>query len=208
MFNISNFRSEIGENGVLRNNRYLVTFVAPKYLRDGTRSRTSTDSITLRCETAQLPGMQFATIDGPPRLGYGPIESTPYGVTFEDLSLTFIVDKNSYVHKFFYDWVNCIVNYNNEGRVTPAGNRGPVQGMKTYEVGYRADFSTNINITVYDGIRNTQTKEEGPVLTATAYNAYPKALPSVDLTWQPTDEVVKLTIPFSYTDYNITHHKS
>lgn len=204
MFKIDNFKSEINTYGVLRNNRYVVDFTPPEYLKG---QYSSLDRIELRCEAAQLPGMQFATIDGPPRLGYGPIESTPYGVTFEDLSLTFVVDKDSYVHKFFYDWVNCIVNYNNAGAITPQGaTRGPISGMKTYEVGYRSKFSTSVNIIVYDGVAKPGDTETS-VLTATAYNAYPKALPSVDLNWQPTDEVVKLTIPFSYTDYNILYNK-
>lgn len=203
MFNISNFRSEIDSRGVLRTNRFLVTFNTPIYLKD----RYVTRQFSLRCEAAQLPGMQFATIDGPPRLGYGPIESTPYGVVFEDMSLTFIVDSNSVVHKFFYDWVNCIVNYNNKGSPTAAGMNGPVSNMRTYEVGYRKDFSTDVSVTMYNGTKKDGAAHEEKVLTAKIYNAFPKGLPSVDLAWEQQDGIVKLTIPFNYTDYNIEYFK-
>ena len=204
MFDISTFRSEIDERGVLRTNRFLVTFGAPKYLNKKHR----TEQMTLRCEAAQLPGMQFATIDGPSRLGYGPIESTPYGVTFEDMSLTFLVDSKSDVHRFFYDWVNSIVNFNNQGAITPVGYNGPVAGMRTYEVGYKTDFSTNIEVTMYSGKKGPNQSTETKVLTAKAYNAFPKSLPSVDLAWEQQDGVVKLTIPFSYTDFNIKYHNT
>lgn len=206
MLNIEKFKAEISNKGVLKTNRFLVKFRMPNYLipKYGTNG---TQQLELRCEAAQLPGMQFATIDGPPRLGYGPIESTPYGVVFEDMSLTFIVDANSSVYKLLYDWTNAIVNYNNQGYITPSGARGTVSGMKTYEVGYKYDYSTDITVVMYDGVKPSGGGEETPVLQSVAYNAFPKGLPSVDLAWEANDQYVKLTIPFSYTDYNVIYPK-
>ncbi len=197
MFKIDQFQSEINKNGILQNNRFVVNFPSPSYLLKKYPG-TAMQNILLRCETAQIPGMQFATVDGPARLGYGPIESTPYGVAFEDVSMTFIVDTRSKVHKYFYDWVNSIVNFHSRGGTTLNRDLGPVKGMKTFEVGYKKDYSTDINVMMY-------TPKNQMVMQTTLYKAFPKAIPSVDLSWQATDEIVKMTIPFSYTDFEVQY---
>lgn len=199
--------SEIKSNGVMRTNRYTVTFASPEYLRDlqtstetdASKSVPTTDRISLRCETVQLPGMSFATIDGPPRPGYGPIESIPYSPVFDDISLTFTVDSRGQIHRFFYVWVNSIVNFHAKGQTQlKDSTKGPVSGMRTYEVGYKDKYFTDIKIDVYD-------VTDKRILTATAYRAFPKLLPSVDLGWATNDEYVRLSIPFSYTDFEIEY---
>ena len=211
MFDINAFRTEINNGGVLRNNKYHVSFAAPKYLRDaqlvGTldNSGTSTplDVITLRCESVQLPGMSFASVDNASRAGYGPIETMPYGVIYDDITLSFIVDAKSDVHRFFYNWVNSIVNFHSQGQSKLKDHLGPVDKMKTYEVGYKDNYVTDITVDVYDGLETTEKKAGNKVLTAKIYRAFPKLLPSVDLAWAATDEMVRLSIPFSYTDFEV-----
>lgn len=197
MFKIDQFQAEINKAGVLRNNRFVVNFTSPKYLASKYPG-TAMQNIMLRCEAAQIPGMQFATVDGPARLGYGPIEATPYGVAFEDVSMTFIVDSKSNLHKYFYDWVNSIVNFQSRGGAALKDALGPVKGMKTFEVGYKNDYSTNIKVMMYN-------PKNQKILQTTMYKAFPKAVPSMDLSWQATDEIVKLTIPFSYTDFQVEY---
>lgn len=222
MFNIKGFMSEINTGGVLRTNRYHVTFAAPAYLRDDAltstlndqNTSTPLDRISLRCESVQLPGVTMATIDGaPPRMGYGPIESMPYGTVFDDITLSFIVDAKSEVHRFFYKWVNSIVNFHAQGQTKLRESLGPVKGMKTYEVGYKKNFTTDLTITVYDGV-NSKTQENGQnvflvqgkrVMEVKVYNAFPKLLPSLDLSWGSNDEIVRLQMPFSYTDFEVNY---
>jgi len=214
--------SEINTGGVLRTNRYHVTFAAPVYLRDDAltsalndnSTSTPLDRISLRCESVQLPGVTMATIDGaPPRMGYGAAESMPYGTVFDDITLSFIVDAKSEVHRFFYKWVNTIVNFHSQGQSKLRESLGPVRGMKTYEVGYKKNFTTDLTITVYDGV-NTRTVENGQnvylvqgkrVMEVKVYNAFPKLLPSLDMSWGSNDEIVRLQIPFSYTDFEVQY---
>lgn len=217
MFKISDFAAEINKSGVLRNNRFLCSFAAPKYLSQAGR-RTSADQLdidgqgntqlerlSLRCEAVQLPGISFATIDGPPRPGYGPLEATPYNTIFDDITLTFIVDNRSDVHRFFYKWMNTIVNFNSQGQSKLKDASGPVPGMKTYEVGYKDKFATDLIIDVYDASEAGGTLIGKKVMRAKAYRAFPKALPSLDLNWGTNDDVVKLTIPFTYTDFDVEY---
>lgn len=199
--------SEIQSAGVLRSNRYIMTFGAPKYLRDalatnGLDNAATTDvpldRITLRCESVQFPGMSFATVDSAPRFGYGAIEAIPYGTIFDDITATFIVDARSDIHRFFYKWVNTIVNFNARGQSKLKDSTGVVRGMKTYEVGYKDDYVTDIAITVYD-------QNDVKIMTGTAYRAFPKLLPTVDLGWGTNDDYVKLSMPFSYTDFAVDY---
>lgn len=226
--------TEIQNAGVLRTNRYFVSFAPPKYLVDKISSSNldkvgssmPLDRITLRCESAQIPGMSLATIDGPPRPGYGPIEAIPYGTIFDDITLSFIVDSRSDIHKFFYEWMNCIVNFHSKGQSKLKDASGPVGGMKTYEVGYKDDFCTDLIITVYDTFddvaagaapteRPANAVQATPstaaisnkIMTAKAYRAFPKLLPSFDLSWGSNDEFVRLQIPFTYTDFDVEYHQ-
>jgi hypothetical protein len=191
-FEISKFRTEIDTGGVLRTNRFIVQFP---------NAGNTENMLSLRCESVQWPGVSFMTMDTPPRAGYGATELIPYAPIFEDVTLSFIVDKNSKTHKFFFDWMNRIVNLQSEGQTNlkGAGAKKPA-----YEVGYKKDYSTDINITMY---RETGTTEGNDrVMTATLYGAFPKALPSFELNWGSENEVLRLNVQFAYTDYFIQYH--
>lgn len=214
MFKLSEFITEVESRGVMRTNTFLVNFGLPVALRQPSETKSaSLEMMTLRCDSVQLPGMGFATIDGPPSLGYGPIEAIPYGAVFDDITCTFLVDARGDIHKFFYNWMNAIVNFNAQGQTKLKDSTGPITGMKPYEVNFKDDITTTINIEVYDtgtGVSNDpsnkSTRTGQKVMTARAYKAFPKILPSLDLSWGTTDEVVRLSIPFNYTDFNIEYH--
>jgi hypothetical protein len=192
MFNIEKFNSEISTKGVMRSNRFLASITIPKYLKNDP-GLAKADQITIRCEQAQLPGMAFATADNVGiRLGYGPMEGVPYGVTFDDVNLVFILDAEGKVYEFFYKWVNSIVGFESLG-----------QTKQSYEVGYKDYYNADITIDVYD---TTQDPESGKkVLSVTMFRAYPKFLPSIDLNWGSESEIIRLPIQFNYTDFKITY---
>jgi hypothetical protein len=199
MFKISNFTAEINKGGVLQPNRYLVTFMLPKALQNSSVS----DILTLRCESAQMPGLILASADGPPRMGYGPSEKNPYNAIFDDINLIFTLDKAAKVHKVFYDWFNIIVNYQSEGLQTMQSNGDTSIAASTdwapYEVGYKDDYVTTLNIEVYD-------MNDKKIMSAIAYRAFPKGMQSVDLAWANDSDIIKLPISFTYTDYKMKYY--
>lgn len=194
-FEISKFRSEINTGGVLKTNRFVVEFPA--------LTGVSKEMVSLRCESVQWPGVSFMTMDTPPRAGYGATELIPYAPIFEDVTLSFIVDKNSKVHKFFYEWMNKIVNLQSEGQTNLKGDGG--EKKPAYEVGYKKDYSAEIHITMF---RDTGvSKEENhAAMTAKLYGAFPKALPAFELNWGSENEVLRLNVQFAYTDYYIKYY--
>lgn len=202
MFKLSNFMQEINKNGTLKNNRYMVSFNAPTYLA----GEPGMERLSLRCESAQMPGVTFATIDGAPRFGYGPIESNPYGVIFDDATMTFLLDAKGNVHKFFYKWSNSIVNYQARGQTALKDANGPVSGMKTFEVGYKDKYVTDITITVYnDASIGKDSAEPNKVMETKLYRAFPKNLPQFDLSWNNTNDLIRLPISFNYTDFSVKY---
>lgn len=199
MFNISNFRSSVNNKGVLKSNKYLVQFKAPTYLID---RYPSTELMSLRCETVSIPGFDFLSADGPPRMGYGAIEKHPYVPGFSGMSLTFLMDSKSVIYNFFYDWTMSIVNFRGKGGTN---YRNANSRWKPYEVGYKDYYKTDLNISVYDGAKaDDSSKMAGnEILSLQVYSAFPLGLPSIPLAWE-SSELVRLTVPFSYTDFEMT----
>lgn len=204
---INDFISNINTKGVLRDNKYIAYFGQPNYLRRLTKYQKlyNNDLLKMRCESASIPGLQFAGIDGPPRMGYGPIEFNPYNVVYEDINLTFLVDSESAVHKIFYDWMNTIVNFRSRGQsligaaATPVG---PVSGMAVYEVGYKDYYTTDLTIEVYTGVES----DTKPSMTFHAYKAFPKTITPLNLNWAD-GQPIKLQVTVAYTDFEITYGK-
>lgn len=195
MFKIQKFMADISKRGILRNNRFEIIIETPEYLR----SKYTSDDVSIRCESIQFPGMAFLTADVMPRPGYGAVESNPYSVQFDDISATFLVDANSNVHKFFYLWTNAIVNYNALGQ-NYYKDSVIIPGSKTYEVGYKDKFASKaLTIRVYD-------LNERVVMEAVAYRAFPRVMPSFDLSWAADNDMVKLNMQFTYTDFNVKYN--
>lgn len=197
--NIKEFTSSVNKRGILKNNKYLVTmgFGKDHYLNGRGNELKLLQS---RCDSVSLPGVAFASADGPPRLGYGPMEKHPYATNFEDLSLTFMVDAGSEVHKTLFDWVNVIVNFKQaQGASVLNKKQGPMKAF-AYEVGYRDSYAATLQVNVY---KDTGQK----AMSFIAYNAFPMAFPSAGLNWNEGD-LLRLTIPFTYTDYDVRYEKN
>lgn len=181
-FKISEFTADINKRGVLHSHSFEAKFRKPDCL---SASNSTPENLSIRCESASIPGVTLATAEGPPRLGVGPNEAQPYGVTFDDITLGFVVDRKSEIYKYFYQWMNYIVGYSSIGNAE-----------SNYEVGYRKKFMTEIEVTLFDA-------SQKQIQKVTMRRAYPKSIAAVDLNWDSQGTLVKLSIPFSYKFYDI-----
>jgi len=196
---IKRFTSSINNKGVLKNNRFEAQF---GFLNDSYMSKSKAldgNLLTLRCDSATLPGVSFASADGPPRLGYGPAEKHPYNPMFEDLTLTFMVDAGSQIHKMFYDWVGSIVNFEGYGAsvLDKPSTKSPSTKAQAYEVGYRDKYAATLTLRVFNTV-------DARVMIFEAYNTFPMALPQMSMNWNEGD-VLRLNIPFAYTDFTVNY---
>lgn len=218
MFQISNFQASLDKSGVMRTNRFIAFFNLPDYLKDNKELYGYGDAlISLRCQAAQIPGISLNTIDQP-RIGIGPVENVASNITIDDITLTFLVDAQSKIHNLFYDWFNTIVNF--QGSKGQSALDKPYNiGKSTsaaFEVGYKDSYTTDILISVYDGVTPSGTSVNGqatptiadgnvPIMNIRAFKAFPKTLPSIDMDWNSNDEVVKMSVPFSITDFEVSY---
>lgn len=189
MFSIADFRASIDTQGVIKSNRFLAVIPKPKVVDIDLGSL-----LTLRCESVTLPGIDLASSDGPPRFGYGPQQKHPYNAMFSDMQLTFVMDAKTTIHKFFYKWVNGIVNFNSKGGKEMKSIQK--NNMRPYESSYKDDYAVNITIEVYNDLAEK-------AYSVKVYQAFPMSLPAETLSWQEEGELLKMRIPFAYTDYEI-----
>jgi hypothetical protein len=191
-FSVSKFRSEIVNNGVLPQNRFIVIFTIPKILNAG---KPNTEYLSMRCENASIPGVNFFTSQTV-RYGYGQIERRPYLPSFNPMTLSFIVDQKSTIIAYFRDWTNGIVNHDISSGIYGTGNAAlqPNEMVAMpYQLNYKDDYiCKQMQIYVYDYQNKKQIK-------VTLYDAYPLSTNDVNLSWGDT-ETMKYNVTMQYTN--------
>jgi len=165
--NISDFMSSFTKD-LARPNRFEV-FIPPVGRLQLTNSK-------LRCETAELPGRTFSTIEQ--KFGSNPLEKYPYHTIYNDLSLTFIVSGDMAEKNFFDSWMELVV---------PSSNFNPK---------YKKDYISEITIVQYD-------LQNNPTYSVDLIDCYPISVNQLDLDWS-SDGHHKLTVVFAYTYWTKT----
>lgn len=185
-FNIRDFRGSINKEGVLLQNKFLMTVTPPKKL-----NLSSTKNITLRCDSVNLPGKALLTEDLVYRHGYGLPERIPYGSQFQDVTATYMLDREAAQLKFFNDWSELI-----HGTDSSRGLLNKNQsGGSAYEVEYKSNYATTVSIYVY----NDKSKN---AIECTLYEAFPQMIQDKQLSWGEA-EVLKVGIGFYYRNAKI-----
>jgi hypothetical protein len=194
--------------GVVSTHSYLVTFSKPN-LGSGTASPLakfidqSSSILSMRCDSAILPGVRLLKDETIRRCGYGPIERVPYSVQFNDITLNWVLDTRGKVMEFFNMWMNMIVNHDSAGTrdmLTP--KRTGDLDFSPYEIGYKDDYVIpKMNIFVYD-----QTLDQ--VVIYEIFDVFPSAINDIPVSWGEQDTPIRLSVEFSYTDLNIITPKT
>ena len=133
----------------------------------------------LRCETAELPGRTFSTIEQ--KFGSNPLEKYPYHTTYNDISLNFIVSGDMAEKYFFDSWMELVI---------PTTNFNPK---------YKEDYICDITIIQYD-LQNIAT------YSVNLIGCYPISVNQLDLDWS-SDSHHKLTVVFAYTYWQKTPNR-
>lgn len=213
-FSLNKFKTSIERQNVMHGNRYILTLVPPKGWVGGRFETTDKDlpggfsyeeTITLRAESVSFPGMSLASADGiPPRFGYGATEGVPYNIIHDDITVIFGLDDKGIVHKFFYDWLDLIVSHKAYGQSSAALSRA---GKSAYEVEYKDNYCADITIYVLGPEHNELKYSSEYVMKAKIYRAYPKMIPSLNLSFEEKNNYLRFPVQFNYTDFVINHKK-
>lgn len=196
-FNIQEFRTNItrGADNVLPTHSFLVTFPRMNWVSsDLLRKYDIERLLTLRCENVIAPVMSFLQENIVRRYGYGPLENVPYGVNSQEFTLQFIVDKDSTIPEFFEQWMNFIINRDSFGGANMLNTQN---GRDPYEVQYKDTYvAPMVNIQVYD-------RNQTNVMSYKIYDVFPNNIQSINLNWSDVDQLMRLNVSFSFTDFRL-----
>jgi hypothetical protein len=190
---MNNFISEIRQNSVARTNLFEVMISIPTVM--GSSSATA-QKLSLYAEGAQLPGLNIQT-DNIKRYGIGPMESVPYSIQNNDITVNFIGDGKGEVYKYFYNWMHSIVK--GDSFITGGGSSS--SGLAPYEVEFKEDYRSTLTISTFN--------EQGQnVLQYELYDAFPKNLPDVTLNWSDNSTMMQFGVTFGYMQAKLKNANS
>lgn len=150
---------------------------------------TWTNEVNFRAERVTQPGIQIATSNSR-RYGVGPTVKKPYAAGFNDISVSFIGDSQGIIHQFFYTWMTSIVGVHD----LPDIYSRDIFGKQPYEVEYRDNYKTIMDIIMYDEV---QTK----ISTVRLHDVYPVALGEIQRDWGGVNDLVRVPITFTFSHW-------
>lgn len=161
---IQDFISQVKTGALARQNRFAIVFTPPAGV-----SPQALQKVLLFCDTVQLPGVNFSTIQN---RTYGEFREVPYEKLYDSVNMSFYVDNDLKVKELFDRWIDTIQN--------------PV----TRNFNYYKNYITNMVIEVQDINDNTRYE-------MVLHECYPKTLGSISLD-QASKEVMKLPVTMQY----------
>jgi hypothetical protein len=179
MASIEELKQQI-KNGLAKPNRYLVniTFPTPAIFAQLNANSISdinanSQSLSILCETAELPGTAIATNEDKQ---FGPFRKMPYVNVFNDLILIFMCDRDMLPRQVFDAWQSMIVSHDN------------------FKVGFYDDYISTIDISLLSEANET-------VYTIRCYEAYPIEVIAQQLSYGETDTYLKMEVRMAYRNW-------
>lgn len=194
-FNVNTFKSTLSNNnGVLKNNKFLVRMFAPKGFESSQQAWEMSQTVRnleFWCESANIPGVSL-NVNEVRRYGYGTIEKKPYASLNNDITMSFLGDAKGAIWTYFQQWLRLIVNYDMRNGITADTGMIPHQGP--FEMTYKDNYAVDIYLHVYDDYG-----EE--ILRIVLREAYPIFVGDVQLNWGDTNSLMRIPVTFTVFDW-------
>jgi len=174
-FSLQGWKSATKEKGFLRSHSYEVT-VSPPSGGDGRQ-------IKLRTESVSLPGASFLSADNYRPYGSGKNYDIPYSYNTSEITCVHTLDKNGDIYKIFFEWANLISD---------------IKGNKKFAASYFDEYTTPMTIDVYGNDYTDKVK------TIELYNVYPKSVDQLQMSWDTTDDIARLSVSYYYLYYTVS----
>ena len=171
IFSVEKIRAAAG--GFAKGNRYNVTIIPPQFMSSNSDTLSKFQYL---CEAVSLPTKGIASNA---QKIYGPPREIPYGETFTEAALSFIVDDAFTVKKFFDKWQEKIIN------------------VETGNVNYWNNFVATINITRLSNDATSFT-DASDKYKIELREAYPSAVGEIALGHTQGGEILRLSVTFKY----------
>lgn len=174
------------------------------------------ESIELLCSGAVLPGTNLKVTE---TLGnrQGVLEKYPIFKQYPDLALTFYVDANHKVIKFFEEWTNYIspLYSTTEGQVSVSDvgvNSKYAKNESSYfkfrypndytQTIYVTKFEKNLNALQKDSGKETYSYKNSSLLTYEFVKAYPNNIVASAVSYEGSN-ILTFTVTFTYSRYYV-----
>ena len=175
--NIDNLLAAVNKRkGFAHPNRFSITFPELSGIIDPVQAR----DFEFFCESTSIPGRQILTND---YSATRQIEKRPNGYANEDVNFVFNLTNDYFIRDVFNRWTNEVVD------------------RDTYEVGYRSDYSLDIEIHQLD-------EEDSKVYTCILRDAFPVTVQNIELSNATESSVQKLNVTMAYRDFEERKGKS
>ena len=170
MSTLNEFITSVKTQGMIHTNRFRVQFVLPNTLR-GSKDAFGGDlqKVLMHCDSVTLPGMSIST---QPARTYGEFREMPYERTFDNINMTFYVDRTMDSKSLFDKWINSI------------------QDPTTRQFNYYKEYITDIEMFVLD----QNDKEQYRVKL---FECYPKSISSIQMDYSAKD-IMKIQVSMNY----------
>lgn len=200
-FNIKTFKANINDFGYVKNNKFEVFVQAPKFLQ-GKKIKIDKQEVNFndlnkmmrfRIDQVKSPSVSLMSIDTN-RYGIGPTQKMPFNALYYDTSFYVLLDKNTHLWDFWYNWTNGIFNFNGQ---EPNGNNLFLGGrIPNYTVEYKDEYTSTMVIVIYNDVGEI-------VKTINLYDAFPSHMREVLLRWNDNADLMRLILTITYSSYSI-----
>jgi len=208
-FSINEMLAVISSNGGISKASKFIVRMQPPPSVDGALK----EDFVFFCESAQLPGIAL-TSDDVKMSGFGNVEKRPHGASFNDISMSFFNDVDGNVLRFFHRWLQSVYNFNSFDNPIGVTKNLPVN-VFAYPKEYRntieiihlddkSDGYTNLSGKGNTGPASKPEIESQTVVSYTLYDAFPVSIGDVGLSWSSADELVRIPVTFTYTNWTST----
>jgi hypothetical protein len=190
-FNIAQFSSYINETGVLKTDKYLTRFTLPSAMARNINAFNTIRRLEFWCESSKIPGVQLNLHDVR-RYGYGITEKKPTNAVFSDIPFLFIGDGNGEIWEFFHQWISLVNNFDLRDGIS--GTTTATTTQSPMELAYKYEYAVDMDVIAFD-----ETGQEK--IHIKLRDAFPFAIAPIDLAWASRNEIMKIPVIFTFTDW-------
>jgi len=200
-FNIDRFKSNIDAHGYLKPSHFEVgvqvpNFMTGAFLNNNSRLNSTNslnDMLRYRIDQVKIPGASLMSAEVEV-YGVGTKQKMPYNAFLHDTSFTVLIDKNSDLWHFWYNWTRYVNEFN--GTESTGSLFGEQSRIPSFNVRYKDDYSSTMQIIIYN--------QEGEVSSrVNLYEAFPSSVREIPLAWNDVGDLMRISVSITYANYSI-----
>jgi hypothetical protein len=165
-------RQQLTDGGISHKNRFWVEMVLPEIIEQELQfaGKQVERALSMRCMSTQIPPKTIASTES--KIS-GFVQKVPYGRIFDDVSMTYIVDRDMDLKRVFDTWQDIIAPNTHE------------------HVAYLDDVTTNIKIF-------TLNRADVPSYAVTINQAYPISVAALEYSHEDNDTYQALNVTWTF----------